>query len=310
MKISVIGCGAMGSIYAGYFAEAGNEVIAIDIWEEHLFEINKNGLIIESPNNKKTIKNIKASKNFTLTQDSDLFIIATKTSEVKKVAKTLSNFVKDDSPVLTIQNGMGSANDVALYIKKSNVIIGVADGFGASIIAPGHIHHNAMKLIRLGEMEPKNMSRVVQLSQVWSKAGFVTKAFEDINQLMWEKFICNVTFSAPCTVYDCTLGELMSSPNLWAVALGCMKEAYALGLKKGVKFSFSDPTNYVTQFGQSMPNARPSMLLDHKEKRLSEIESINGMVCKMGKELKIPTPYNQSLVSIIISWEDRMGTNS
>ena len=306
MKISVIGCGAMGSIYAGYLADAGNEVIAIDTWKEHLFEINKNGLTIEGPNNKKIIKNIKASNNFALAQGSDLFIIATKTSQVRNATKNLSKFTNNLSPVLTIQNGLGSGENVAQYIKKTNIILGVADGFGASIIEPGHIHHNAMNLIRLGEMEPRDMYRVNEISQVWSKAGFTTKTFEDINQLVWEKFICNVTFSAPCTVYDCTLGELMATPSLWAVALGCMREAYELGLKKGIKFSFSDPVKYVTQFGLSMQNARPSMLLDHKERRLSEIDSINGMVCSMGTELEFSTPYNQALVSIIRSWEKKM----
>ena len=216
MRISVIGCGAMGSIYAGYLAESGNEVIAIDTWKEHLSAINKNGLTIQGPNNTRTITNIKASNDFALTKDSDLFVIATKTSQVQNATQSLSKFVTDKSLVLTIQNGLGSGSRVAQYIKKSNILLGIADGFGASIIAPGHIHHNAMKLIRFGEMQPNDINRVTQISKVWSKAGFTTKVFEDINQLVWEKFICNVTFSAPCTVYNCTLGELMNTPNLWA----------------------------------------------------------------------------------------------
>ena len=64
MRISVIGCGAMGSIYAGYLAESGNEVMAIDTWKEHLSAINKNGLTIQGPDNTRTITNIKASNDF------------------------------------------------------------------------------------------------------------------------------------------------------------------------------------------------------------------------------------------------------
>ena len=63
MKIAIIGTGAMGSIYAARFAKAGYEVIAVDIWQEHVDQINKDGLIIDGPDGRITAKNIKASRN-------------------------------------------------------------------------------------------------------------------------------------------------------------------------------------------------------------------------------------------------------
>ena len=62
-----------------------------------------------------------------------------------------------------------------------------------------------------------------------------------------------------------------------------MWEAYELGMKKTISFSFDDPVKYVTKFGKRMPKAKPSMLLDHEQKRFSEIGAINGMVVKLGK---------------------------
>ena len=78
---------------------------------------------------------------------------------------------------------------MAKYIDQRNILLSVADGFGASVISPGHVHHNAMKLLRLGEFESKSLSRVTVLSEVFSKAGFKTKVFADIELLIWEKFI-------------------------------------------------------------------------------------------------------------------------
>ena len=123
-----------------------------------------------------------------------------------------------DSLVLTIQNGLGAGERIAEHMPVANVLLGVADGFGASMKGPGHAHHNAMNLIRIGEMNGGLTDRLEAVANVWKGAGFNVRAFEDINQLIWEKFICNCTYSAPCTVFDCTLGELMAHPQRYALA--------------------------------------------------------------------------------------------
>jgi len=64
MKIAVIGTGAMGSIYAARLSKAGHEVIAIDIWQDHIDYINRDGLLIEGPDETFVAKNIRASTKF------------------------------------------------------------------------------------------------------------------------------------------------------------------------------------------------------------------------------------------------------
>lgn len=307
MKISVIGIGAMGSIYAALMAQSGHEVCAIDTWVEHINEIKMNGLRIEGASGDRIVQNISVSTDIQISKNSNLYIISTKSSHVESVAKELSSFIKAGQIVLTIQNGLGSAERVAKYINPENIIIGVAEGFGASVIKPGHVHHNAMKLIRLGEMKKVSMKRVEELSKVWMAAGFKTKAFSDINRLMWEKFISNVTFSGPCAVFACTLGELISTPYQWSIAIGCMREAYEIGIKRGVSFSFDEPEQYVRDFGNRMPNAKPSMLLDHEKSRLSEINAINGMVFNLGQVMGIKTPYNEAITAMVIKKEETLG---
>ncbi len=83
------------------------------------------------------------------------------------------------------------------------------------------------------------------------------------------------------------------------MALGCTAEIYALGKALGVAFSYDDPVEYVTAFGKRMPDARPSMLLDHHAGRVSEIDALNGMAVVLGTRLKIATPYNETLTAII-----------
>ena len=306
MKISIIGGGAMGSIYAALMAGTRHEITLIDSWKEHINTIKTRGLKIEGASGKRLIHNINASTDINEAKGSELYIISTKTPQVKEVAAKLQKFFKAEEKILTIQNGLGSGDEIAQYIDPKNIFIGVAEGFGASVIAPGQVHHNSMKLIRIGEMVQKDFSRVKDLTKIWAASGFEAKAFEDINQLVWEKFICNVTFSGPCAIFEITLGELMLVPEYWNIALSCMQEAYKIGVKKSVSFSFDDPVKYVTAFGERMPKAKPSMLLDHEQKRFSEINAINGMAVKLGKKLGINTPYNEVITTLINHKEKMM----
>jgi 2-dehydropantoate 2-reductase len=129
------------------------------------------------------------------------------------------------------------------------------------------------------------------------------EAFDDIQQLIWEKFICNVTFSAPCTVFERTLGEIMSDPFSWQIARGCALEAYDTARAKEIQLSFTDAEKYVLEFGSKMPDARPSMLLDHLARRPSEIDAINGMVPVVAVAVGTRAPYNEVVTAIVKSRE-------
>ena len=299
MKIAVFGVGAMGSLYAGLFAKAGHEVHAIDPWSAHIDAINAHGLRIEGASGSHTISNLRATTHAQNAADCDLYIIATKAHFVAAAARDIASLLAKNSTVLTIQNGIGAERHATLHLPETCLMLGVADGFGARVVAPGRVFHSAMKRIRLGELGDGMTPRLQRLVEIWSGAGFNAQPYANIQQLIWEKYLCNVTFSAPCTVFDYTLGELMADAAAWRIACGCALEAFALAQKIGVRLAFAEPIEYVTKFGQRMPDARPSMLLDHHAQRVSEIDAINGMAVVLGRELGIPTPYNETLSALV-----------
>lgn len=299
MKIAIMGVGAMGSVYAGLLSEAGHEVWVIDVWQAHIEQIRNHGLKVEGASGDRTVMGLHATQDIADAGHCDLYVIATKASGVGSAAQAIAPHSGPDSLVLTIQNGLGAGERIAEYMPVDNVLLGVADGFGAAMQGPGHVQHAAMNLIRIGEMQGGMTERLQSITEAWQHAGFKARAFEDINQLIWEKYLCNATFSAPCTAFDCTLGELMNHPTRWQIALGCTREVFTLGQAKNINFSFQDPEAYVTAFGNKMPDARPSMLLDHHAQRKSEIDAINGMAVELGEQLGIATPYNEVLSAIV-----------
>ena len=247
MKIAVIGAGAMGSIYASFLSKNNNEVLVIDIWEEHLEAIKNNGLRVSGFSGDNVVKNINVSSNIEDAKGYELFIIATKASGVGTVASKLSEITNDDSLILTIQNGLGAGERIAKYMPTNNILLGVAQGFGAAMKGPGHAHHNNMSMIRIGEMNGGITQRLEKLVKVWGDAGFNAKAFEDIEQLIWEKFICNVAWSGSCSIFRKTLGEVMNNEHMFDIAKGCALEARKMGDLKKVNFTFDNTVEYISE---------------------------------------------------------------
>jgi len=289
----------MGSVYAALLSDAGNEVWAVDTWQAHVEEINRTGLRVEGASGDRTVSNLNATTNIADAGLCDLYIIATKADGVGAAAQEISKIMSKDSLILTIQNGLGAGERIAQFISTENVLLGVAEGFGASMKGPGHAHHNSMRQVRLGEMEGGLTDRLKAVEAVWQEAGFNANAFGDIHQLIWEKYICNVFLSAPCTVFDCPIGGILENQDRLNIALGCMREAYQAGKAKGINFSFDDPDDYAMKFARNMPDASPSMRLDHLAKRKSEIDAINGMVPVVSAEMGLNAPYNETLSAVV-----------
>ena len=298
MKIGIVGAGAMGCVYAALMADAGNEVWAIDTWQAHVDAIVANGLRLEGASGDRTVA-LGATTDPATVGPCDLVIVATKAPQVEVAAAGARALLGPETPVLTIQNGLGSAAKVARILGQERVIVGVVGGFGASIRAPGHAHHNGMELVRLGEAHGAVTPRLERIAALWRESGFRVKCFDDIDQLVWEKLICNVCYSGTATLTGLTVGEIMADDDAWPIASGCAAEAYRVARAKGIRLDFDDPVAYVHDFGAKIPGARPSMLLDHMAGRRSEIDAINGAIPPEALALGLEAPYN-TLVSALV----------
>ncbi len=306
MKIAIIGTGAMGSVYAALLGAAGHEVWAIDAWREHVEAMRTKGLRLEGASGDRTVK-LHASTDAMQAGPCDLVIIATKAMHVEQAAQAARPLLKDDTVVLSIQNGLGGPDTAARVLGRERVMVGVVGGFGASMRGPGHAHHNGWELVRLGEFGGPITPRLQQVAQVWESGGFRVKCFDDIDQLIWEKLICNVCFSGTCSVTERTIAEVMNDPDTWDVASGCAREAYQVAVARGVKLDIQDPVEYVRNFGSKIPNARPSMLLDHMAGRMSEIDSINGAIAPAAEAVGLKAPYNTVISALVRAKERKLG---
>jgi len=307
MKIAIVGTGAMGSVYAGLFASAGHEVWAIDAWREHVQAMREKGLRLEGASGDRTVK-VNATTDPRDAGKCELVILATKAMHVANAASSIKDFLLEkDTPVLSIQNGLGGPDSAASVLGRERVMVGVVGGFGASMRAPGHAHHNGMELVRLGEFGGPITPRLKKVEEAWKSAGFRVKLFDDIDQLVWEKLLCNCAYSGPCGITERTVGEVMNDPDLSKISAACATEGFLVSQKKGIRLGFEDPVAYVRDFGSKIPNARPSVLLDLLLKKKSEIDVINGSIPRVAKELGMTAPVNEAITALVKAKERSLG---
>lgn len=308
MKIAVIGCGAMGSIYAARLAGAGNEVLVVDRYQPGIDQIARHGLRVSGPGYDQTVQ-LRAD-TVAPAETMDLIVLAVKAADVSAAAQQALPMLGEGTSVLTIQNGLGSAETVAGIVGDERLAVGIASGFGAARLAPGHVHHNAMRAMRFGAYSELDRSTVESIAQVWADAGFDAAAVPDIAAMQWEKLICNVAYSAPCALTGMTVGQVMDDPDMGPVSRAAAKEAWRVAFASDINIDVPDPVEHVRAFGAGMPDAKPSALLDHEARRVSEIDVINGAVPRQGARVGVDAPVNATLTALVKAIENRWQTTS
>ena len=298
MKIAIVGTGAMGSVYAGLLASAGNEVWAVDRDAAHVRAIEEHGLRVEGASGDRVARPRAVPDPAEIGQ-AELVVIATKAIDVEDAARIARPLVGPDTVVLPIQNGLGSADRVASILGEEAVALGVVGGFGASIVAPGHVHHHGLELVRMGERKGVATDRIERVAEVWRRAGFTVKTYDDPGRLVWEKLIFNVAFSGTCALTGGTIGEVMGDAGGWSVASRCAAEAFAVAVALDVAVDIDDPVRYVREFGSTIPGARPSMLLDLLAGRRCEIDFINGAIGPLARTLGLSAPTNDTVTRLV-----------
>lgn len=298
-KVAIVGCGAMGSVYAALMADAGHEVHAVTLWPDHAAAMRTQGLRVEGASGDRTVRLASAGTDTNGIGPCDLVVIATKAFDVAAAARSSVKLLGPDTVVQTIQNGLGSPEVAAPILGKDRLAVGVVGGFGASMRAPGHAHHNGMEMIRFGAFAGLPTRLLRASARIWESAGFTVSLFDDVTRMVWEKLIMNVAFSGTSCTTGLTIGEVMADPNAWSVAQGCAREAIAVAGAANVRLDVGDPIEHIRKLGGKIPNARPSMLLDYNAGRRGEVDAINGSIPRLGKRYGIPTPVNETVVAII-----------
>ena len=302
MRICVIGCGAVGSLFAAHLAKAGEaEIWAYDIWEDHIDAIRKNGLKLSGAADFTARLNATSDPNEV--PRCDYGIVATKAIHTRSA---VAQIFDANSAVCSVQNGVGNEEIIAEHVRY--VIRGTTFPAGHPI-APGHVGYDIKGDTWIGPFEPTNppMSKVDELAGLVTGAGMNTIALKDARGAQWTKLIFNASTNpvgALTLLHHGAAARFQPTSQLFN---DLIIEGEAVAKKLGIELH-GDPRQLV-QKGASAPGKhKASMLQDVLSTRQTEVDFMNGAIVKWGEKVGVPTPLNKALWELIKglehSWSD------
>jgi 2-dehydropantoate 2-reductase len=305
MKICIIGCGAVGSLFAAHLAKAGEaEVWAYDVWKDHIDAIRQNGLRLSGAAD--FTAPLQASSNPQEVPRCDYGIVATKAIHTGKAIAGTAHIFDESSAVCSVQNGVGNEEIIAEHVK--HVIRGTTFPAGHPI-APGHIGYDIKGDTWIGPFEPTNTpyNKVEELAGLITRAGMNTIPLKDARGAQWTKLIFN---AATNPVGALTLLHHGAATRFGPTAQlfnDLIAEGEAVAKKLGIELH-GDPRQLVQKGANAPGKHKASMLQDVLAKRQTEVDFMNGAIVQWGEKLGVTTPLNRALWQLIKglehSWQD------
>jgi len=305
MKICVIGCGAVGSLFAAHLAKAGEaEVWAYDVWKEHTDAIRQHGLRLSGAAD--FTAHLNATSDPNELPRCDYGIVATKAIHTRVAISQVADIFDDKSAVCSVQNGVGNEEIIAERVQF--VIRGTTFPAGHPI-APGHVAYDIEGDTWIGPFVPTNtsMERVNELAGLLTRSGMNTIPLKDARGAQWTKLIFNAATNpvgALTLLHHGAATRFEPTGHLFA---DLMAEGEAVAKKLGIELH-GDPRQLVQKGANAPGKHRSSMLQDVLAKRQTEVDFMNGAIVQWGEKSGVPTPLNRALWELIKglehSWKD------
>lgn len=305
MKIAIVGAGAMGSLIGGLLAKNGESLYFLDSWQDNIDEINKNGLYMEVSGEEGEYVNIaQCSTDPKEIGPVDAIIFLVKGTNTISMMNDISPMLKDNTLVLTLQNGLGNPEKIATIIDEENVAYGVID-FSSVMLGPGRIRYQLADSLIYGKTLNNKQNIIFEdLVSKMNDAGINFKITDEADEKIWSKLVINGVYNALCGVVGVQMGELMDVEEGQAIMKDVTKEIVDVANAKGINLDFEDSWNHVITLGKKVSNHYPSLSQDVARKVYTEIDSLNGAIASEGRKVNVPTPYNDSIYKILRTIEE------
>jgi 2-dehydropantoate 2-reductase len=297
MKIAVMGAGAMGSLFGGLLADAGEDVTLIDVWKEHVDAINARGLRIMGISGDRTIE-VNSTTDPGKVGPVDLVIIFVKSYDTAEAARDALPMASDGTVFLSLQNGLGNIDKIAEAAGRHRIIRGVT-AQGSTMMGPGEIYHAGQGPTVIGELYEASTERVERIAKAFNHAGIHTEISSNIMGALWSKVLVNVGINPLTALTGLRNGELLDHPEIRRVMKRAVEEATMVAQSLGIEMEFYNPVEKVYEVAEATAANRSSMLQDVERGRKTEIDTLNGAIAELGGRIGVDTPVNDTLVAAV-----------
>ena len=297
MRVTIVGCGAVGSLFAANLARLDDvEVWAFDLDREHVAAINEHGLRLSGAG--EVVGKLSATTDAADLPPSDFGIVATKCMHTAPAIEATAAAFANGS-VCSVQNGVGNEEVLAQHVER--VIRGTTFPAGR-VVEPGHVQWDVKGDTTIGPFEPSPapMADVEQLADACTRGGMPTHAVADARGPQWRKLIFNAATNPIGALTGLTHGRVVEDAGLRRLVSQLVDEGKAVAAAQGIELD-ADPEELIDHA------ARPDVAYDHKASMLQDVEArrpteidyLNGGISRFGREQGVPTPMNDAVTALI-----------
>ena len=297
MRVTIVGCGAVGSLFAANLAQLDDvEVWAFDLDREHVAAINEHGLRLSGAG--EVLGKLSATTDAAELPPSNFGIVATKCMHTSPAIEATAAAFANGS-VCSVQNGVGNEEVLAQHVER--VIRGTTFPAGR-VVEPGHVQWDVKGDTTIGPFEPRPapMADVEQLADACTRGGMPTQPVADARGPQWRKLIFNAATNPIGALTGLTHGRVVEDAGLRRLVSQLVDEGKAVAAAQGIELD-ADPEELIDHA------ARPDVAYDHKAsmlqdveaRRLTEIDYLNGGISRFGREQSVPTPMNDAVTALI-----------
>jgi 2-dehydropantoate 2-reductase len=297
VRICVVGCGAVGSLFAANLAQLDDvEVWAYDLDLNHVDAINERGLRLSGAG--ELVGQLRATTEPGELPACDFGIVATKAMHTSSAIEAAAGAL-ESAAVASVQNGVGNEEAIAEHVEK--VIRGTTFPAGR-VVEPGHVQWDVKGDTTLGPFEPRPapMADVVRLAEACTRAGLPTNAVPDARGPQWRKVIFNAATNPIGALTGLTHGRVCEREDLRQLVSALVDEGKAVAAAMGIELD-ADPEELIDHA------ARPEVAYDHKAsmfqdveaRRQTEVDYLNGGIVRFGSEHGVPTPLNAAIAVLV-----------
>jgi 2-dehydropantoate 2-reductase len=303
MRICIVGCGAIGSLFAAHLAQLPElEIWAYDTSAAHVDAINRGGMRVVGRED--LVARVNATTEPDRIPPCALGVVAVKgTFTEAAIAATAHAF--ENAAVCSVQNGIGNEEVIAEYVPR--VIRGVTLP-AARVARPGVVEMKGAGTTWVGPFEPRpaELDEVQQLGLLLNRSGLETHAVADARGAQWTKLLFNCATNPLCALTGLTHGQLCETPATRVVVGEVLREGRAVAHALGIILE-DDPEELVDALGRANYDHKPSMLQDVLAHRPTEIAMLNEGLVAEADNCGIPAPVNRAVAALIRGLEDSWG---
>lgn len=298
MRITIVGAGAMGSMFGGVLAEAGNEVTLVDIDDTHIGAIRADGLRLTTDSGDRHVKALRICRPEEAMAVPELLVVFTKTLHTNAALQGVRHLIGPDVHVLSLQNGLGNVERIAEFVSPERILIGVTT-WPADMAAPGHVRSHGEGVVRLMAADGKARTIVSEVSETLSSAGLACTSDATVWTAIWEKVAFNAALNSICAVSGCTVDQLGLASDGRRVADEVVTEVLSVASRLGIAV---DPARCQASVAGAMARHKghkPSMLQDVLAGRRTEIDAINGAAVAAAGRFDMKLPATEALLALV-----------